>query len=54
MGALDLEVVQQSTRVGGLLGNAAWSNMPAAAGEPAPVVVDEPVVLGEGRLRQEG
>ena len=27
--------------------------MPAAAGEAAPVVVDEPVVFGEGRLRQE-
>jgi hypothetical protein len=53
MGTLDAQVVQQGSCVGGLLGHPAWFGMPTAADEPAPVVIDEPVVFGEGRLRQE-
>ena len=52
VGALDAEVVQQGTRVGGLLGDGARSSMSAAAGEAAAVIVDEPVVIGKGWLRQ--
>ena len=46
-------MVQQGTRVDGLLGHVAWSGMSAAAGEATPVVLDEPVVISKGGLRQE-
>jgi hypothetical protein len=53
MGALDAKVIQDSTRIGGLLGNRARARMSAAPGEAAPVVGNEPVIVGKGRLRQE-
>jgi hypothetical protein len=53
MGALDPKVIEQGACVGCLLDEGARSRMPAAAGEAATVVGNEPVVIGQGRLRQE-